>query len=127
MPDPAGTYNGDGALKFGSQVLTIKDASGADQDYIAESFSLKAGASWMVSKDANGVPRAQAAQIDVPTGTATLQFAAANTKKPKIFAEFTAIEAGGGIVTVIVADVGQDFGHDKEAKFSIGLRLKINQ
>ena len=35
MPDPAGTKT-DGSMKFGSQVLTIKDTTNADVEYIAE-------------------------------------------------------------------------------------------
>ena len=124
MPDPAGTYT-DGGLKFGSQVLTIKDASGADQDYIADDFALDAKSNWLVSKNADGVPAKQAGMKDVRTGSATLQFAASTTKAPKQFAEFTAVEAGGSNVTLIVADIGQKYGSDAEAKITISVREKL--
>src|SRR5437762_8067328 len=112
MPDPAGTYT-DGGLKFGSQILTIKDASGTDVQYIAEAFSLERKSNWLVAKNESGVPNKQAGQKDVGTANATLQFPTADTKAPKQFAEFTAVEAGGTNVTLIVADIGQQFGNDQ--------------
>lgn len=125
MPDPTGTYR-DGALKFGSQVVTIKDAAGADQTYIMDSFSLEDGARWIVRNNEVGVPAAQLGIKEIPTGSSALQFAADTTKKPRLFAEFTAKEAGDVDVTLIVAKVGQTYGAVDEAKFSIDVRLKLN-
>lgn len=125
MPDPAGTKT-DGAIKFGSQVLTIADSASVDQNYIADEFSLDAKSNWIVSGNEYGVPRAQVGRRDVRTGSATLQFPTDATKAPKQFAEFTAIDASGAAVNLIVADVGEKYSADGESKITIGVREKLN-
>lgn len=124
MADPAGTYS-DGALKFGSQILTIKDSSGSDVAYIAEDFSLEQGAKFLVTNNEVGVPNKQTGIKEIPTGSATLQFPALDTKEPKLFAEFTAVCASGN-KTLIVAKVGEKYSADGEAKINIDVRLKLN-
>lgn len=125
MPDPAGTKT-DGSIKFGSQVLTIQDSAGVDQQYIADDFSLDGKSNWLVSKNQNGVPNKQVGMRDVRTGTATLQFPTDATKAPKQFAEFDGIDATGVAVKLIVADVGEKYGSEAESKINIAIREKLN-
>lgn len=125
MSDAAGTKS-DGGLKFGSQIFTIKDDTGSDQAYIADAFDLKQPSNWMVRGNEKNVPAAQFGVKGVKTGTATLQFADDTTKKPAQFAEFAAVTAGGASVTLIVAEVGEGYKSDGEAKFTIEVREKLN-
>jgi hypothetical protein len=124
MADPTGTYR-DGSMKFGSQVVIIKDSTGTNTNYIAEEFSLTRGANWSESKNAVGVPNKQLGISQIPTGVMTLQFETENTKEPKLFAEFVALGASGN-VTLIVSEVGEKYTQDGEAKINVTLRAKIN-
>lgn len=124
MTDHAGTKN-DGGVVFGSQVLSIDDRDENAQNYIAEAFSLTQPSNWNERKNEHGVPNGQWGVEGIATGTATLQLEDATVKLPKLFAEFTATEVGGSVITLIVSEVGQAFTHEGETKVNIGIRAKV--
>ncbi|MES2568565.1 MAG: hypothetical protein V4710_00750 [Verrucomicrobiota bacterium] len=123
MPDPTGTKN-NGGLVFGSQVFTI--GTGEDeQTFIAEAFSLSAGANRLASMNQHGVENKQVFIATTPNGDATLQLADEDTVPPAQFAEFTATLIGGGTVTLIITEVGQAFTNNGETKLTIKVFKKL--
>jgi hypothetical protein len=121
-----GNYN-PGGIPFSTQTLTITDRSGASQSYVADAFSLTDPSDWFVRKAAGGAPGGQVGVDAIPTGSITLQLEDEDTKLPKKFAEFEAIESGEDTpVTLVIAEVGQARDIGDMVKVTISVRAVIN-
>ena len=121
--DPAGTHS-DGALVWGTQVVTIPTTGGTA--YIAEDISIDFDTEVLQSKNENGVVNKEV-MIEQPfKGSCTLQLADATTDPPAIGSPFTISPKGGGAaLNCKVSKVGQTQGQDSEAKFTIEFRKKL--
>jgi hypothetical protein len=110
----AATYN-DGAVPYGSRVLTINAVT-----YVADAFTITRGTKIIERNNELGEPSGWVAVATVPTGTATLQLAAAATAIPTLGLTFTITEG-----TFALIDVGQPEGEGDTKKVTISFRKDI--
>lgn len=124
MSDPVGTKN-DNGVKFNRQTVQIKDTSTTLTTYILRKGSLKSGASRTVGKDENDVENKQSFAKTIPSGTVGINFVNPTDKSPAQFEEFTVIDLSGATVTLIISEVGEDFGSGDEANCSLDCYKKM--
>lgn len=121
MPDATGTHS-DGALIFGSQILTINSVA-----YIGENISVSLPTKMIESMNEVGVDNKTILIEKKFTGSATLQLASSATVSPSRGHTFSITPVGGGTARQCwVTEVGEAFTQDGETKVSINFVQKLN-
>lgn len=107
----------DGPIKLVEQLVSLLNNAGtpAATNYILKKGSLKAGVDVVKSDDQNGAQRARALALQGREGSMSLQFVAATDKAPQPLQYFSALDASGNTVKLILGEVGESFGTREEA------------
>lgn len=125
----------DGAVQYGSRVMTIGKASGGTggATYVAENFSIDRPTKVVERTNHLDKPNGQAIYESFITGSATVQLADATTEEPHNGWQFTeTIVKDDGTTPVavvevfIISHVGRAETVNGEKKISISFRKKIN-
>lgn len=112
----------DGAIPYGSRVLTI-----ATVTYVADNIEVSRPRKVIERTNEQDVPSGQVSIPGFVTGTATLQLATASTRVPKADDTFTTqFDADIGNEMFFLTDATKPEAKDQEQKVNITFRKKIN-
>jgi hypothetical protein len=103
-----------------SQVLNINSVN-----YVADQISISYPSKVIERTDENDAPSGQVIYSGFPTGSATLQYAAANTVHPPIGGAFNIVEQNVNI-QCFVSETGSTISKDAETKCPISFRVKVS-
>lgn len=118
----------DGPLKLVEQLVSLLDVTPTtpvSTTYILKKGSLKTGVDEIKSKDQHGAFRSRALSLDDTAGSMTLQFVAATDKLPQPLQYFSAVDASGTTLKLILKEVGQAFGTKEESMVECGICVAV--
>lgn len=120
MADPTGTHS-DGAIAWGTQVVTI-----GTQPFILEKGSFKRGSRKLQTMDQNGLVNAKVHIKDPATNSITLQVPGNTVASPALFSVFTVALLGGGTISMILTEVGEETSNGGVSTIPCTAEEKIN-
>lgn len=117
----------DGSLKLVEQLVSLLDIAGTPvaTNYILKKGSLATEVKEIDSEDQNGAHRGSAFAKGKTSGSMTLQFVGNSDKMPQPLQYFSATDASGAAVKLILKKVGQSFGAFEEAMVECDIQLAV--